>query len=88
MKMCEERKASMVTIDCDLYESALPIFGIIDKILQEGTILYIDDYFTGYKGNPTKGVSKALKDWESETGWMLEPYRDIGWAGKSYVVYK
>ena len=84
----KSRKAALVTIDCDLYESSLPIFEILDKIVQEGTILYIDDYFTGYKGNPTKGVSKALKDWMDNSTWKLEGYRDVGWAGKSYVLYQ
>lgn len=82
------RKAALVTIDCDLYESSLPIFKVLDEIVQEGTILYIDDYFTGYKGNPTKGVSKALHDWEHESTWKLKEYRDIGWAGKSYIIYQ
>ena len=49
----EEDKAALITIDCDLYESAVPIFEILDSIVQEGTLLYIDD-FTGYKGNPLK----------------------------------
>ena len=87
-KMLGGKKASLVAIDCDLYESAVPIFDVLDQLLQEGTIIYIDDYFTGYKGNPKKGVSKAMKEWEKITPWLLESYRDVGWAGKSYIVYK
>ena len=82
------RKASLINIDCDLYESAIPVFSHISYLLQEGTILYIDDYFSGYKGNPLKGVSGAMKEWIRELEWKLEPYRDVGYTGKSYVVYK
>lgn len=87
LNLNSQKKAALVTIDCDLYESAVPIFDILDDLIQEGTLLYIDDYFTGYKGNPRKGVSKALREWERISRWLIEPYREIGWAGKSYVVY-
>jgi hypothetical protein len=82
------RKAALVTVDCDLYESAVSVFSYIDSILQEGSILYLDDYFTGYRGNPTKGVSRAFKEWLENSLWLAEPYRDVGWAGKSFVIYR
>ena len=82
------RKASLINIDCDLYESAIPVFHHINELVQEGTILYIDDYFAGYKGNPLKGVSKALKEWQEVTEWKIERYRDVGFTGRSYIVYK
>lgn len=82
------RKASLINIDCDLYESAVPVFHHIDSLIQEGTILYIDDYFVGYKGNPKKGVSGAMKEWLKKSIWELEPYRDVGFAGQSYICYK
>ena len=82
------KKASLINIDCDLYESAVPVFQHIESLIQEGTILYIDDYFSGYKGNPLKGVSLALKQWQELSNWKLEKYRDVGFAGRSYVLYK
>ena len=81
------RKASLINIDCDLYESAVSVFNILDLIVQEGTILYIDDYYAGYRGNPTKGVSLALSEWLSHTNWKLERYLPVGWAGLSFIVY-
>jgi len=88
IEIFDNTKASMINIDCDYYESAVPIFSIIDKILQEGTILYIDDYFAGYKGNPTKGVSRAMIDWLDTTVWKLESYLNVGWSGKSFIAYQ
>ena len=87
-KLYSGRKASFINIDCDLYESAVPVFSHINKLVQEGTILYIDDYFAGYKGNPLKGVSKALKEWQETSNWEIERYRDVGFTGRSYIIYK
>src|SRR5271155_2595482 len=36
------RKIALVNIDCDLYESAVPVFDFIDPLLQEGAVIYID----------------------------------------------
>jgi hypothetical protein len=71
-----------------LYESAVSVFEFIDNILQVGSILYVDDYFAGYKGNPKKGVSLALSQWQQKSDWEICEYRDVGWAGKSFIVYQ
>lgn len=81
------RDASLVCIDCDLYESAVPVFNFIEMFLQEGTVIYIDDYWTGYRGNPNQGVSKAFKEFSSKSNWKFEEYLSIGWAGKSFITY-
>ena len=81
------RKIALVNIDCDLYESAVPVFEFIDPLLQEGTVIYIDDLFAGYKGSPAKGVAKAFLEWQRKTRWKVARHLDIGWWGRSYVVY-
>ena len=57
----------MATIDCDLYESAVSVFQFLDPLLQEGSVLYIDDLFAGYRGSPEKGVTKAFLEWQSRS---------------------
>ena len=47
------RKISLVNIDCDLYESAVPVFNFIEPLLQEGVGLHMD-LCVGYKGNQQK----------------------------------
>jgi O-methyltransferase len=83
-----DKKAALINIDCDLYESSIPVFEYISTLCQEGTVLYIDDYFTGYKGNPKKGVSLAFLDWLKGSSWEAEPYREVGWAGRSFILYR
>jgi hypothetical protein len=81
------RKAALVNIDCDLYESAVPVFEFIDPLMQEGTVIYVDDLFAGHKGNPHKGVARAFLEWQKRTRWKVLRHLDIGWWGRSYIVY-
>jgi hypothetical protein len=81
------RKISLVNIDCDLYESATPVFDFIDPLLQEGSSIYIDDLFAGYKGHPHKGVARAFLEWQERSRWKVIRHLDIGWWGRSYIVY-
>ena len=81
------RKIALVNIDCDLYESAQPVFDFIDPLLQEGSVIYIDDLFAGYKGSPAKGVARAFLEWQARTRWRVVRHLDVGWWGRSYIVY-
>lgn len=83
----EGRKVSLATIDCDLYESALPVFDFIDPLLQEGSVIYIDDMFAGHRGNPMKGVSRAFLEYQQRTRWCFIRHLDVGWWGRSYITY-
>lgn len=82
-----ERKAMLINIDCDLYESAVPVFKFIEPLIQEGTVIYIDDLFAGYKGSPHKGVAKAFLEFQKMTTWKFQRHLDVGWGGRSYIAY-
>jgi len=86
--MVQGYKSSFVCIDCDLYESAVPVFQFIEEFLQEGTVVYIDDYWAGYKGNPNKGVSKSFTEFQETSNWKFAEYLNISWLGKSFITYK
>ena len=82
------RKISLTTVDCDLYESAVPVFNFIDPLLQEGAVIYIDDMFAGYKGSPEKGVLKAFREFRTRSRFKFIPHMQIGWWGRSYIAYQ
>lgn len=82
-----ENKIALVTIDCDLYESAVPVFEFIEPLLQEGSEVYIDDLFAGYKGAPTKGVARAFLEFQQKSRWKFVRHLDVGWWGRSYITY-
>lgn len=56
------RKASLVWIDCDLYESAVFVLDFITDYVCDGTILYFDDWFS-FRGDPNRGEERAFREW-------------------------
>jgi hypothetical protein len=82
-----ESKIALVNIDCDLYESAESVFEFIDPLMQEGTVVYIDDLFAGNKGSPARGVMRAFLEYQGKTRWRFLRHLDVGWWGRSYIVY-
>lgn len=82
-----EAKIAFACIDCDLYESAVPVFKFIEPLLQEGSVIYIDDLFVGYKGSPAKGVARAFLEFQAGARFKFVRHMDVGWWGRSYIVY-
>jgi O-methyltransferase len=80
--------ASLINIDCDLEKSVNSSLNFALKFIQDGTILYIDDYYDTYRGHPKKGVplvvNKLLKKYEI----LFEPWYNAAGCGKSYLLYK
>lgn len=81
-------KIALVTLDCSLYQSFVTTFNFIEDFLQEGSLLYIDDYRVTYKGSPILGVPKAFNEFKKKSAFEFEPFLDVGWFGKSFISYK
>jgi hypothetical protein len=80
-----ERRIALATVDCDLYESAVPVFNFIEPLLQPGSVLYIDDLFVGNRGDPSRGVARAFVEFRGRSRWRFVRHLDIGWWGRSYI---
>jgi hypothetical protein len=52
---------ALVHIDCDLYEACLEVLNGIKHLLQQGTLIYFDDW-NNYKGDRMKGERRAVKE--------------------------
>lgn len=81
------RKIALACIDCDLYESAVPVFRFLEPLLQEGSLLYLDDLFAGYKGSPAKGVARAFREFQEQSRFTFAPHMQVGWWGRSFIAY-
>lgn len=81
----KEAKLALVNVDCDLYESAVPVFDFMEPLLQDGTVIYMDDLFVGNKGNPGRGVARAFLEFQGRSKFRFARHLDIGWWGRSYV---
>lgn len=78
--------ASIVYIDCDLYESCLPVLKFITDIVETGSIIIFDDWFS-FRADPMLGIQRACREWLSENpGITLQDWHPFGAYGKSFVV--
>ena len=83
-----DRAFSVVWIDCDLYESTVPVLEWLTDKLVDGAVICFDDWFT-FKGKPDKGEQRAAAEWlVKNPDISLMPYRDFHWAGKSFLFHK
>jgi len=56
------RRVAMVMIDCDLYESTVPVLEFLTDLVGQGTILIFHDWFR-FQGNPKCGEQRACREW-------------------------
>ena len=79
-------KAAIVMIDCDLYSSTQTVLKFITPLLQNGTIIIFDDWFT-YKGMKNKGQQKATDEWlKINNNIDLVEHSRYGKSQKSFIV--
>jgi O-methyltransferase len=77
---------ALAYIDCDMYSSARSVLEYLRPRLKHGMILAFDDYFC-FSSERVAGEKLAFEELVAgETAWRFERYRDIGWAGASFVV--
>jgi O-methyltransferase len=54
-------KAAVIYVDCDLYESTIPVLEFIKPFLQRGTIIVFDDW-NCFHGDPDRGERRAFRE--------------------------
>ena len=82
------KKARVVLIDCDLKRPAELALEFIEPVLQQGTIVIMDDFYS-YKGSEEKGLSGAFGDFckrYPDIAWRK--VYDYGYGGVAYIVSK
>ena len=81
------RKAAVVWIDCDLYESTVPVLEFITPYIQDGTVLMFDDWFA-FKGRPDSGQPLAFKEWLARNPHLSAiEYRRSDWASMAFILH-
>jgi len=83
----ELKKAAVVWVDADLYSSTKTVLHFITDLLQDGTIIVFDDWFS-FKGSPYAGEQKAFHEWMEtiEGRFTLQEYQRESWKRMSFVV--
>jgi hypothetical protein len=79
-------KAAIIWIDCDLYESTVPVMKFITPYVQNGTLLIFDDWFC-FHSNPDRGEQRAFREWlECNPEIRATPFLSFGWHGHSFIL--
>jgi O-methyltransferase len=79
-------KAAIIWIDCDFYESTVPVLSFVTDYIQDGTIIIFDDWFC-FKGNPELGQQKAFSEWLSANpNITAAEFYKYGWTGNSFIL--
>lgn len=80
------RIASIVYIDYDLYQSALEALTFVTEVVETGTVLIFDEWFT-CKGDPERGEPRACAEWLARSPEIsLQDWHLFGAYGKSFIV--
>jgi O-methyltransferase len=81
------KKAAIIWIDCDLYESTVPVLQFIKDYLQDGTVIMLDDWFC-LKGDPNKGEQKAFSEWLIKNPDITATeFHKYDWRGNSFLIH-
>ncbi len=80
------RRAAIVMIDCDLYESTVPVLDFLTDLVGQGSILIFHDWFR-FKGSPDCGEQRACREWLARNPHLelIEYWRE-GPQAVSYLV--
>lgn len=82
----DKHRIAVAWVDCDLYESTVPVLDFLTTQLQDGSVLVFDDWFC-FHGRPDRGEQRACREWlDANPEISLVPYRDFHWAGRSFLV--
>lgn len=78
-------QVAVAWIDCDLYESTVPVLESLTDSLADGAVVVFDDWFN-HRGRPDRGEQRACTEWlDRHPNLRLAPYRDYGFAGRSFL---
>lgn len=85
--MYPDERCAVVFVDCDLMNPALIALEFVAPVLQEGSVIILDDYWA-YRGNPERGVCGAFRAFlDKYPNIGVRPYTTYGYGGQSFVVY-
>ncbi|MGH2609852.1 MAG: TylF/MycF/NovP-related O-methyltransferase [Tepidiformaceae bacterium] len=80
--------AALVWIDCVLYESARRVLEFVRPLLQNGTMLMLNDFYR-FKGHPALGERKAFAELlAADPTLLVTDYARFGSAGHAFLVHR
>ena len=81
-------QAAAAWIDCDLYESTVPVLNFLAPRLSTGSVLLFDDWRC-FRNLPDYGEQLACREWLTRNPSLrLHDFADFGFHGKAFTVEK
>ncbi len=82
------KKAAIVYIDADLYESAVSVLDFITSYIVDGTVIIFDDWYC-FRGRSDMGEQKAFHEWLAKNPSInAMQYKSFNWKGNSFILHK
>jgi O-methyltransferase len=79
-------KIAVAWVDCDLYESTVPVLKFITPSLSVGSVILFDDWRC-FRNLPDFGQQRACSEWLSENPHIkLRHLLSFGWHGNAFTV--
>jgi hypothetical protein len=78
-------KAKVIFVDCDTYTAAKDVFLFCKDIVQEGTIIVLDDRLS-YKGSLEAGETRAFREFIDYTHIKVRKFFTYGCGSGVYIV--
>jgi hypothetical protein len=80
--------AALVMIDCDLYQSTVPVLEFVSDRLQDGTVVLFDDWYC-FGGDQDKGELRAFGEFlAAHPEWRATAHTEFGRFGKGFVMQR
>ncbi|HLI55358.1 MAG TPA: TylF/MycF/NovP-related O-methyltransferase [Acidimicrobiales bacterium] len=78
--------AALVMVDCDLYQSTVPVLRFLRDLLQDGTVVLFDDWYC-FGEAPDKGEPRAFREFlDANPEWTAEHLMDYPSFGCGFVM--
>jgi len=79
-------RAALVMVDCDLYQSTVPVLSFLDDVLQDGTILLFDDWYC-FGEDEGQGEPRAFREFLQEhPEWSAERFITFPTYGQAFIM--
>jgi O-methyltransferase len=79
-------KVALAWIDCDLYESTVPVLEFITPMLSLGSVVLFDDWRC-FRNLPEYGQQRAVREWLTKyPNVRLAELLSFGWNGLAFTV--
>lgn len=81
----EGRRIAVVTVDCDTFESYVPVLSFLEPFLQTGSVVYLRNLFVGHRGDPNHTPAAAFRDFRESSSFQFNEMVNAGFLGSAFV---